>query len=775
MKASRFFAAILIAFGSLFFVTPAHAQTLEEAQAALAAGQQELVDATLDKHDADALEASASQDVRDAQAAYDTAHAAKLATAVLHPATTTVGPAQNVVVNGEFNDASAWSGVALYQDSMYNNSSVAVVRAGALWGSYSAGNFYYQQGNFASPVRSVTFSVDVWDNNNQRNNTQYDYYRIEFRTYSASGARLNYYNLEYSGAWHDWVTKTATYNLSADAVRWDVGFRLQDGGYWNGNYGPGIDNVKVLAATSVTTPEYTTYGEAETAAETAARTALDAAQAAYTTALATKNAAQARYDAAVLALPALEAAVVALTPPPAPEPTPAPVAPWWAAQYSEGERVTLTAPDGWEFYSVRSWYGSPTDDNCGADTSSALGQAMIGQHSVELVLDNALQGDPCGGVVKVTRLTWSVVLSTPAPSPTATPQEPLPVEPVVVPTETPTPVETTTPEPTPTPAVTETPTPLPTVTASPEPTVTPTPTPDPTPVVEPTPTPTNTGTTTPTEPTSSYPTNMDTTPSVPTVDPTPAPVPPAPPAPVDLPVPAPEPSTPAPEPTPSEPAPTPSETPSTTPSEAPSVEPTPETTPTPTPTKTEEPVVVPTPTVSPTQEPAPTPSETSEPAPVPSETVPPTTGDAEPSSTTEAVAAIAALAAVDPQDLSPKQVEQLVSAANQVLESTPEGSPAYEKALDALAVAAQADDPEVPALLADIPGVGEAAVAVLGAFNAMGNLGADMSPAHRETAKKEVVAAIVLTQVTTAAIGAATSAATSTASSSGSAARRREG
>jgi hypothetical protein len=110
-----------------------------------------------------------------------------------------------------------------------------------------------------------------------------------------------------------------------------------------------------------------------------------------------------------------------------------------------------------------------------------------------------------------------------------------------------------------------------------------------------------------------------------------------------------------------------------------------------------------------------------------------------------------------------------------VLESTPEGSPAYEKALDALAVAAQADDPEVPALLADIPGVGEAAVAVLGAFNAMGNLGADMSPAHRETAKKEVVAAIVLTQVTTAAIGAATSAATSTASSSGSAARRREG
>jgi hypothetical protein len=126
--------------------------------------------------------------------------------------------------------------------------------------------------------------------------------------------------------------------------------------------------------------------------------------------------------------------------------------------------------------------------------------------------------------------------------------------------------------------------------------------------------------------------------------------------------------------------------------------------------------------------------------------------------------------------MTPAQVTALVSAAEAVLEATPEGSPAYEKALDALAVAAQADDPEVPALLADIPGVGEAAVAVLGAFNAMGNLGADMSPAHRATAKKEVVAAIVLTQVTTAAIGAATSAATSaTSSNSGSAARRREG
>jgi hypothetical protein len=122
------------------------------------------------------------------------------------------------------------------------------------------------------------------------------------------------------------------------------------------------------------------------------------------------------------------------------------------------------------------------------------------------------------------------------------------------------------------------------------------------------------------------------------------------------------------------------------------------------------------------------------------------------------------LKSIDPQELTTAEVAQLISAAVEVLATASEGSPQYEKALDALAVAAQADDPQVPEELASIPGVGVAAVAVLNAFNALGNFGADMSPAHRETAKQEVVAAIVLTQVTTAAVGAATSAASSTSS-----------
>jgi hypothetical protein len=589
MKRTRSLAAIILAFGGLLFSTPAYANTLEDAQAALAAGQQEVIDAT--------------QARDDAKVAYDDAYAAWLASAVEHPEVT-VQASGNVVPNGDFHDASSWSGITMYEPWMYNNYGSAVVRDGALWGSYSSGNFYYQQGTFASPVRTVTFSVDVWDNANQRSNTQYDYYRIEFRTYAADGTRLNYYNLQYSGAFHDWKTLTQTYTLPADAVRWDVGFRLSDGGYWNGNYGPAVDNVKVLVDTQSTTPAWTEYGQAETVAKDDA--------------LNTLNAAQARLDNAIAAIPGLERAVEDATPP------------WWAQETYEGGVVTITAPDGWEFYSARAWYGSPTDKNCGADVSSILEGIMVGNTTVTVSLDNGLFGDPCGGVVKVTRFTWSIIPVAVVPSP----------EPSVSPT----------PEPTPTPS---------------EP-VLPSPEPTPTPSVEPTPTP-----------------------------------------------------------TPVEPTPTPS------PTQTKSPEPTPE------PSKTPAPVE---PTIQPTPEPSPT-ATLPEPEPIPSPEVPSET--------------VSNLLEVPVDELTPEQVDQLVEAAYSTLETAEPGSEEYVQALEALAVAAEADDPEVPAELAAVPLIGPAATAVLGALNTLGNLGADMSPAVRETAKKEVVAAVVLTQVTTAAIQAA--------------------
>jgi hypothetical protein len=115
---------------------------------------------------------------------------------------------------------------------------------------------------------------------------------------------------------------------------------------------------------------------------------------------------------------------------------------------------------------------------------------------------------------------------------------------------------------------------------------------------------------------------------------------------------------------------------------------------------------------------------------------------------------------VDPNTLTDQQAAELVVAANAVLATAEQGSPAYQEALQALAVAAVADDPVLPAALENIPG----AAAVLETFNALGNVGADMAPQVREEAKKTVIASVIATGAAVqASLGAATSAATSAA------------
>lgn len=245
-------------------------------------------------------------------------------------------------------------------------------------------------------------------------------------------------------------------------------------------------------------------------------------------------------------------------------------------------------------------------------------------------------------------------------------------------------------------------------------------------------------------------------PPEPTPSPTPTPEPtgePTPPPPVVTPTPTPSPTTTPVDPTPTpEPTPTPSPTQTSTPQ--PTLEPTPE------PTKTQEPVE---PTIPPTQEPTPAPSETSQPTVEPTPNEPEPTPAPEPSSAPEAV--ISELTNTAPEDLTPAQVEQLVSAAEAVLATAPEGSPAYEEALGALLIAAQADDIQLDPAIAAIPLLGNVAGAALDVINNLGNLGADMSPAHRDTAEKVVVSAIIVTQVaTTAALGAATASVSSGAS-----------
>ena len=119
------------------------------------------------------------------------------------------------------------------------------------------------------------------------------------------------------------------------------------------------------------------------------------------------------------------------------------------------------------------------------------------------------------------------------------------------------------------------------------------------------------------------------------------------------------------------------------------------------------------------------------------------------------------LLSVPAEELTTEQVAVLVEAALETFQTAPQGSPEYEQALEALAVAAQADDPEVPEELAAVPLIGNVAVAVLNVFNDLGNVGADMAPQVRETAEKTVIASVIGVQAAVNAVGAATTVAAS--------------
>lgn len=114
-------------------------------------------------------------------------------------------------------------------------------------------------------------------------------------------------------------------------------------------------------------------------------------------------------------------------------------------------------------------------------------------------------------------------------------------------------------------------------------------------------------------------------------------------------------------------------------------------------------------------------------------------------------------------ELTAQQVEALTEAALETFKTAEAGSPEYEQALDALYLAAQADDIVVSEELASIPLIGNAAVAIADALNLISNVGADMNPAVREDAQKATVAAVIVGQV--AQVAVATTATTSTSSS----------
>ena len=67
----------------------------------------------------------------------------------------------------------------------------------------------------------------------------------------------------------------------------------------------------------------------------------------------------------------------------------------------------------------------------------------------------------------------------------------------------------------------------------------------------------------------------------------------------------------------------------------------------------------------------------------------------------------------------------------------------YDLALSMLAVAAKADDPDLPEELAAIPVLGNVANEVLNVMNNLGNIGADIAPDQRERAEEIVVASVI--------------------------------
>jgi hypothetical protein len=733
---------------SLFFAIPASATTptLEEAQASLVLAQQELIDATASLETATEAVATATATRDVAQVAYNEALAAYQATEVLVPGTSQT-TTQNVVQNGTFDSAAGWSNVVA-SNTVYTGGASPIAINGTLKGSYTAGIYIQQTGTFPSPTRQVAFSVDVfnYDTNEGNRVNNPDYYRIEFRTYNAAGTRLNYYNLEWS-QWHNnWVTRSATYTLSEDAVRWDIGFRMQDGGYWAGAFGPVMDNVRLIATMTQATPDTYTYGAAETATKNSAYQALQTANATLDSANIAKNAAQTRLSNANAEVDRLIQLITDLTPHlDAPTNLIANIVDdhvelsWSAPQVNlSGVQVERYAISWSTTSFIENGWGWSHDQ-----TSISIPLTILNQYGgLGNTFQFAIRADNDTLHVYSNRSTFASVTTTAPPwwqiqfnegdrvsigapdgyvfdTPRAwygSPTDPScgsdvssivagyiagnasgdfyadngafgdPCGGVYKVLRLSTPITTA--------PVVIVPTP------TPEPSPQPTPTPTETPVIivpEPTPTPT----------------------PEPTVEPTPIPT---------------EEPTVEPEPTP------------TVPSEG---------EPTPTPSPSEEPVEKPTENVV-DQTPEPEQTETPEPKPEPELRV------------DEAVSEIENLVEIKPEELTDAQVEQLVEAALVVFETAEQGSPEYEQALEALAVAAEADDPEIPAELAAIPLLGDVASAALEVFNNIGNVGADMSPQVREEAEKTVIASVIAAQAAISAVGAATSAATSAASSASS-------
>lgn len=790
--------AISIAFGSLFYATPASASTLEDAQAALNAGRQEVIDATSSKDAADALVLSTLQTRDAAQIAVNEAQASYDASEVTTTITTPSGVSVTAYINQSRTPQPNW------QCSTWTSPNINFS-----WGSQGPAGCGYDNFSvkFTGTITAPTDGV-----------------------YRFMGDADDGFYMEIDGVTiiNDWYDKGGGGNWSP-SLNWTAGSTHSFTAWFYENGGGAKVILNVSYPQGIITVPSTWFGSTSTTKTSKdqnllailqqKQSELSTAESNYQEALVAQAQANTRLQNALAAIPELEQAVLDATPRlnaptnvrlqqlsdgsievlwdapqssntaveryaiffttgdnagwavSSPEtnvylsreifsatggldkdyifkvrsdndtlavyseysepasilvsaPAPPVIAPTGDVIIGEGGMTTLNALTDKRFVLATAWYGDPSTVACGVDVSAIVTQQIAGKSSAEVSSDNSIFGDPCPGVVKALFISGIVLEDIPVViEPTPVPVEPTPTPEPVIPT----------PEPTVAPPVVE-PTPEPVVPIIP-------------PVVEP-----------------------------PVIVPQPQPQPiPFPVEPPSIAIPDPEPSIPpTPEPTPT---PTPSEIPviiepTPIPTEEPVVEPTPEPSVESTPAPT--PVEEPTPTPTPSEEPAPEPTKNVvEPLPEPEPTTAPTPTPEPQLPVTEAAAvqAISNLVDIAPENLTDKQVEQLVAAANVVFETAEQGSPEYKQALEALAVAAESDDIELPQELAAIPLLGDVAGAALELFNNLGNIGADMSPEQREKAEETVVAAVVVGQVAQVAAGAAVASAGG-ASSGGSSGRR---
>jgi hypothetical protein len=115
---------------------------------------------------------------------------------------------------------------------------------------------------------------------------------------------------------------------------------------------------------------------------------------------------------------------------------------------------------------------------------------------------------------------------------------------------------------------------------------------------------------------------------------------------------------------------------------------------------------------------------------------------------------------LEPTNLTENQVAELLAVAYEIFETAEPGSQEYEAALEALMVAAQADDIVLDEEILAIPLVGNALAGAVEMINTISNLGADMSPQVRETSEEVVVAAVIVGQIALMASSSATTIAT---------------